>query len=152
MRGRKVVHYGVTQITDFDANTFYSTIVFDRPDGVRELDGVTIDGVKIKRIPTFSKPAVSDWVHTLGTNDKEKIAGLVDEAKRRINYLIVPDKETANRIVASHSHNVINLHAVEIRALIVNDESWELVKSGIQSDEDEFLELYWNSADAQNIK
>ena len=143
-RGQDVIHYGVAQITDFDANILYSTMLFDRNDGTSELDGVTIQGVKLKRIPTFSQPAVADWRNVAGESDEEKIASLVQEANQLIHYLIIPDKVTASRIPETQSHNVVNQHVVRIRELFVNDENWVRVKSGIQTEEDEFVDIYRN--------
>ena len=139
------LRYGVTQITDFDANILYSTLLFDNPDGIATLGSVTIDGVKIHRVATFSRPAVTDWRNVEGESDREKAATLVADANARIDYLILPDKETAKRIAESHSHNVVNRHAVMIREMIVNDDAWVRVKGGMEAAENEFLEIYRNN-------
>lgn len=144
-QNRSLLHFGVAQITDFDANILYSVMLFDRPDGESGLESVSIKGVELKRIPTFSQPAVADWKNVAGDTDDEKIAALVEEANRLIHYLVVPDKETARRLPETQGHNVVNQHVVKIRESFVNDEHWVRIKTGIQTTQDEFVEIYRNS-------
>jgi len=139
------LRYGVTQITDFDANILYSTLLFDNPDANPGFDDVEIDGIKIRRVATFAQPAVTDWRNVEGETDEQKMAWLVADANERIDYLVVPDRETAKRIAVNRAHNVINVHAVRIRELIVNDDSWARVKTGIEAGGNEFLEIYRNT-------
>lgn len=143
-RNKKQLQYAVVQISNIDSNILYSVLLYDRPDAKPHLDGVVIDGVNIRRIHTFSRPAQLDWETLAGSTDEEKIAGMVAEAETKIDYLIVPDRESAKTIPLKLGHNVINNHLIPIRELIVNNDSWALLKSGVQVDEKEYVDIYRN--------
>ena len=144
LRKKQELRYGTVQITDFDSNILYSVLLFDRNNSQPHLDGVVVDGIDVRRTQTFSKPSVTDWAQLPGETDEAKIAGMVSEAKTEIDFLIVPDKASAKSIPLKTGFNLINNHLTRIRELITNDESWELVKPGIQVDKNEFVEIYRN--------
>ncbi len=143
-RNKTELRYGVVQITNIDSNILYSILIFDRPDSEPNLKTVVIDGVSIRRIQTFARPAALDWEMLAGETDEEKIACMVAEAGTQIDFLIMPDRESAKTIPLKLGHNAINNHLVRIRELIANNESWAPVKSGIQVDEKEFVDIYRN--------
>lgn len=140
--GDEAVKFGVAQISNFDTNSFYSTMLFDRPEAVRALDGVTIDGVKLQKWTTFTYPAEADWQRISGATDQEKLTALLSDANRNIEFLIVPDHETASRLEVEKSYNFINRFLNLIRQEIVEDPNWIIVDS-VQTG-DERLELYRN--------
>lgn len=143
-RNKANATYGVVQITTIGTNNLYSVLLFDRPEGEPHVKGVVLDGINFRRSQTFLQAAKTDWKMLAGSTDAEKIAGMVAEAESQIDFLIVPDKESANSISLEHQYNVVNIHLVGIRELIANSESWGLVKSRIQVDEEEFVEIYRN--------
>jgi len=143
-RNKTRLQYGVVQTTKIDANTLYSVLLFDRPDAKPYLDGVVIDGVNIRRGRTFSRPAQLDWDMLPGSTDEEKIAGMIAEAGAKIDFLILPDRESAKTIPLQYGYNVINNHLLPLRQLITNNESWALLKSGVQVDEKEYVDIYRN--------
>ncbi len=144
LRNKKELRYGTVQITDFDSNVLYSVLLFDRTNSQPQLDGVIVNGIHVQRLQTFSRPAESDWAQLAGETDEAKISELVSEASAEIDYLIVPDKASAKSIPIKRGSIVINNHLTRIREQIVNNESWALVKSGIQVNKDEFVEIYRN--------
>ncbi|MFK7767117.1 MAG: hypothetical protein AB8B55_07830 [Mariniblastus sp.] len=143
-RGRKknLLTYGVVHLTDLNSNSLYSTLLFDRADGTPALDGVTIDEIKIKRIATFSQPAATDWRNLPGETDDEKISGLIADANNRIDYLILPDKETAKYLETAANHNFVNRFLVQLRQRIVDDDSWFKVGRSIKTNDEETVEIY----------
>ena len=144
-RGRDEVTFSVAQITDLDANILYSTLLFDRPDGLPTLEGVLIDGIKIKRIAAFAYPAEADWKRLAGEDNEEKVQNLVSDARDRVDYLIIADEASSQQIPQFLDHNVVNRHLVRIRELVSQDENWSPIERGIQSAESEFVEVYRNT-------
>ena len=144
LRKQKELRYGTVQITDFDSNILYSVLLFDHDNCQPHLDGVLVDGIDVRRIQTFSQPSETDWAQLPGETDEAKIAAMVSEAGNEIDFLIVPDEASAESIPLQTGYNVINNHLVRIRELVINDESWALVKSDIQVDKKEFVEIYRN--------
>ena len=141
-RQEKIFTYGVMHLTDLNTSSLYSTLLFDRVDGVPEIDGVTIGGIKIKRIPSFSRPAAADWRNLTGDTDEEKVAGLIEDANSLMDFVILPDKETAKLLVTEAAHNYINRFLVSLREQIANDEDWIKIGSSIRTNESEVVEIY----------
>ena len=144
LNNKKELSYGTVQITDFDSNVLYSVLLFDRKNSQPHLNGVVVDGVDVQRLQTFSKPAQFDWAQLDGETDEAKIAGMIREANAKIDYLIVPDEASAKSIPLKVTNVEINKHLTRIRELITNNQSWAMIKSRIQIDENEFVEIYRN--------
>ena len=69
---------------------------------------------------------------------------MIREANAKIDYLIIPDEASAKSIPLKVTNVEINKHLTRIRELITNNQSWAMIKSGIQIDENEFVEIYRN--------
>ncbi|MFT5299813.1 MAG: hypothetical protein ACI814_000586 [Mariniblastus sp.] len=136
------INFAVIQLTDLDSNGLYSSLLFDRPDISPGLNSVHYGDKEIFRIPTFARPAATDWKNIKGETDEEKRQFLIDDANVRINYLIVPDERSAEWLQQSASHNFINRHLVPLRAKIVSDPSWVLIAAPIKTNEKETVEVY----------
>lgn len=142
LRSTDQFQYGVMHLTNLNSNSLYSTLLFDRQDASPSLQGVEIDGVQIKRIQTFTRPAAADWRLLKGNTDDEKIAGLLVDANNRIDYLILPDEQTATEVETTVAQNYINRYLVTLRQQIVDDESWVRVGKPIRTDDQEIVEIY----------
>ena len=65
-----------------------------------------------------------------------------EEANKLIDYLILPDEKTAKRLKTAAAHNYINRYLLELRRLILEDDSWIRVGEPVPTDETEVIEMY----------
>lgn len=141
-RGQTSFCFGVTHLTDMNTTSLHSILLFDRPNAVRQIGRITIDGIQIRPISTFTRPAAADWAALEGDSDNEKVAGLVAVANENIDFLIVPDAATATYIETTQRHNQINQHQREIRSSITSDSSWVRLATTVRTNESEVVEIY----------
>ena len=141
-RGRRTANFAVAHISDLSTDCLFSTLLFDRVNEKRENYAVTINDVRLSPIPTFMLPAAADWKNTLGATDSEKVRGLVERANTLVDFLIIPDDKTCSVLQESKPYNYINRFLPIIRREFVLDPSWELLESGIQTADDEFIDVY----------
>ena len=134
--------FGVLHLSEMNSDTIFSTLLFDRQTEKRELYRVTIDGVELSVIPTFTLPAVADWKNTAGESDTEKIDGLMAKANQMMDFLILPDETTAEFLEQTKPYNVINQHLTALRTRIIDDPSWVKIADGIQTSDEESVEVY----------
>ncbi|MDG1875354.1 MAG: hypothetical protein P8J27_15685 [Mariniblastus sp.] len=145
-QGLQEVTFSVAQITDLDANILYSTLLFDWPDASAGMEGVTIDGVRIRRIAAFAYPAEADWKRIPGGDDESKIQELVADSDQRVDYLIIADDATAQKIPKTMGHNVVNRHLVRIRELVTQNPNWVPIQLEIHATKDEFVQVLRNDS------
>lgn len=136
------IRFGVLHLTEFNTNSLYSSLLFDRPDAQPNQFSVGFDDVQISRIHTFSRPAATDWRLVKGDSDQQKMEGMLVDAANRIDYLILPDQASAAAIQTSHAHNYINRYVVPLRNQIVNDPAWVNVGAPIPTGYSEVVEIY----------
>ncbi len=136
------LNFGVMHLTDLNANSLYSMLLFDRRDAIPGLDGVTIGGVKIRRVATFMRPAAADWRGLEGETDDQKLTVLLEEAKARMDYLILPDEKTAAELETTAAHNYINRYLVPLRNRVITDPTWVQVGEPVPTDDKEVVEIY----------
>ena len=101
-----------------------------------------VDGVLVSPISLFSLAAEVDWKWVEGKTDEEKIASLVAESNKRLDFVILPDHTTAKYLTKNRSKNVINRYLVPLRKQFVDSASWEKVESGWRMGRHESVELY----------
>lgn len=141
-RNDERTNYAVLHLSDLNTDSLCSTMIYDCDWTRRSSHLAQIDGVTLSPLSTFSLPAAADWEQVDGTDDQEKIAALVNELNRMGEYVVVPDKSTAQSVQSEKRFNFINRYVVPIRNDIVNDPTWKLVGAKIQTDPNEFVEIY----------
>ena len=139
---KSAFRYSVVQLSDLNSNSLYSILLFDRPNADRDLKQVTVEGIQINRISTFSRPAAIDWERVPGATDEEKVSGLIEDANDRIDYLVLPDLKTAEYLEVTLDQNYINRHLVALRTKITNDPSWVMIAGSLQTKDTEVVEIY----------
>ena len=62
-------------------------------------------------------------------------------ANAQLDYLVLPDEASAKAIQQTVSQNYINRHLPALRTKVIEGK-WEKILGPIQTDEDEFVEIY----------
>lgn len=139
---RKTARFSVVHLADLNTQSLFSTLMFDHPVEEYKLNRAVVDGVLVSPISLFSLAAEVDWKRVEGKTDEEKIASLVAESNKRLDFVILPDHTTAKYLTKNRSKNVINRYLVPLRKQFVDSASWEKVESGWRMGRHESVELY----------
>ncbi|MDB5957136.1 MAG: hypothetical protein JWP60_3744 [Ramlibacter sp.] len=114
-RGKREASFEVTYVGTLDSTVVFNSLIFDR--GFVPLNGSNaIKGrVHLKTADlgvSFANPY--DWKALPGASDQDKVAGLVSDAVRNVDYLIFP--EDGNTLI---EHHPINPYAIAYRDQIL---------------------------------
>lgn len=139
---KKQIRFGSMGLQDIHTDSIWSAIQFDRPEikfrGVEAWHG----GTRIVPTRLFGLPTQADWNKNVrGDSYEEKRDWLVQQVAKRLDYLIMPDEATAIE-QQKYVHLEINLHQVELRQLVIEQNQLELL-SVLESPDSPFrYELY----------
>ena len=64
------------------------------------------------------------------------------KANQMMDFLILPDETTAKFLEQTKPYNVINQHLIPLRTRIIDDPSWVKIADGIQTSDEESVEVY----------
>jgi hypothetical protein len=142
---------GLEAVTLDSSHMFYlhpfsleGTMRFDFPGADFKSDGIGIHGVQLQPRSVFSRVvAQANW-DELNGSPRERLEQLVNKADAQVDYLILPDRETADFLEQNVAHNLINQHQNELRNRILSSRNWVPVGNPIRNSDQETLQLYKN--------
>ncbi len=124
-RGESAVSYGALHMNQMDATSLQNVLLFDTPNCHTQIARTIWEGVQLMPNLTFFRPAESDWRDVSGNSDEEKIATLIGEANDRLDYLVIPELESVDKISKTLPHFVGNRHLAALRERIVESKVWQ---------------------------
>ncbi len=138
---RSRIRFSVMQLTNIHSQSLYSILLFDREDAKPQLEFVELADKQFVCRPVFSRAAAADWAAITGKTDQQKIDHLMKLANAQLDYLVLPDEASAKTIQQTVSQNYINRHLPALRTKVLKGK-WEKISGPIQTDENEFVEIY----------
>jgi hypothetical protein len=135
------VRFGTMQLTELHTSSLYAILQYDRDNVQRHLNWVEIEGTRFDHVHVFSKPATADWADVRGDSDQAKMESLIGKANRELDYLVVPDEETAKHLQATFGQIYINRFLPELRTKLLAG-PWEKVSEAYQVQRQEYVEIY----------
>ena len=142
---KKEASYGAMHVHLLHPTGLENVIMFDTPGAVYEKGRFAVEGVTLLSNHTFSKVSPAEWTAVPGETDEQKLDTLVAQAGAQMDYLLVPEPETAQRLTEQFSHVEINKHAVAIRRKLIESGHWEPMSHPIVGSVGETVVLYRNT-------
>jgi hypothetical protein len=132
-QGRNLARYDTLQMTELCSNSLWSVLQFDIPGSERQPAMMRVEGVDFYPAQIFPLAAQSEWERLPGSNESEKIDGLLAVAEIHVDYLIVAEADTAEQIQFDHNRPAVNLRLPQLRAAVTGLERWTKIFGGIET-------------------
>ncbi len=150
--GIRSAHFASAQMLDYETSSLHSVILFDHPRGSRQGLSKLINGISLSPSGVLNRPAAANWQGIDGNTDTEKIRNLSKMTANQVDYLIVPSKATAQRIVDRKMSEPIHRHSIAILRELSDDQNakWEKIAGPIAGKDEREFEL-WAKANRRAV-
>jgi len=119
--------FGSLQTCDVHTDSLWGVVLFDRPEAQVNGQYVRLEGIRLEPARLFMLPAQANWNDIPGEDDEQKRNWLVSQAWNQLDYLVIPDEDTALEIQHSGGTDVINRHLSAIRTMILESGNHQLL-------------------------
>ncbi len=149
--GRTSASYAALHLYQLNATSLQNVLLFDRPDATTNISRTICDGVQLMPNQTFFRPAVADWQDVPGGDDDQKESALLAIAETTVDYLIVPEPDSAAQLASFVPHFVINRHIERLRRHLVNSGRWTPITQPIVNGAMETVRVWRNIGKTNRI-
>jgi hypothetical protein len=132
-QGRNLARYDTLLMTELCSNSLWSVLQYDTPGSKTQPAMMRVEGVDFYPAKIFPLAAQSEWERLPGSNESEKIDGLLAAAEIHVDYLIVAEAETAEQIQFDHNRPAVNLRLPQLRAAVTGSERWTKIFEDIET-------------------
>jgi hypothetical protein len=132
-QGRNLARYDTLQMTELCSNSLWSVLQYETPGSKTQPAMMRVEGVDFYPAKIFPLAAQSEWERLPGSNESEKIDGLLAAAEIHVDYLIVAEAETAEQIQFDHNRPAVNLRLPQLRAAVTGSERWTKIFEDIET-------------------
>lgn len=143
--GRDAASYATTHCFFLNQDSLESVVLFDTP-GVEIVEALPrVEGVLLRTHSGFAVAAEADWAAVPGDSTQSKLDHILAVADREIDYLAIPDEDTARFLEERMQYYIINRHATVLRRRLLESGRWEPVGGDIRNGEHEVVRIYRNA-------
>ena len=141
-RGFERVSITALHLYSLNARSLRNVTLFDLTPEQTENAGQNERKIRYQFVIATAPAAQADWHQIEGDTDQEKLQTIYQQLNQRVQYLVMPEENSAKYVAQHVQHNVINRFCPELRERILKGGNWVPISEEIQNGPHETVRLF----------